>query len=137
MRKFTFLLPLLLVLAFGSCSRWFKFLDSTVISANSLKKEMKTSKDLVVINVLPASSYKNCHIKGSINVEEGALKDEVSNWEKNKNIVVYSKSPTSDLTEKAYNKLKELGFKNVRKYEGGLIEWTEKKFPVEGPCKDL
>lgn len=91
-------------------------------------------KKLIVINVLPEPTYRDCHIKNSINVPLDTLEDYAKKLDKDTHIVVYCASYTCPLSSKAWHKLKNLGFTNVKAYEGGISEWKQKGYPTEGAC---
>lgn len=89
----------------------------------------------IIINVLPRSSYDDCHIKGSINVPLDDLEDYVAEFDKNQEIIVHCAKYDCPISRKAFRLLKMLGFGNVKAYEGGIVEWFQLGYPVEGPCK--
>ena len=89
---------------------------------------------LLVINVLPAEPYNDCHIKGSINVPTAELEAYVQNVPKETNIVVYCASYMCPASRMAWKKLNEIGFENLWAYEGGTNEWFHAKLPTEGAC---
>jgi len=104
------------------------------ITAQDLQNKIATNSSLFVINVLDKKYYEDCHIKGSINVPLNVLESVVKDWDKNREIVTYcanNKCPASSI---AFQTLKNLGFKNVSVYEGGIKEWLEKGYLTEGPC---
>ena len=102
------------------------------ISAEQLINDMKNSDDLTVVCVLPQESFDKLHIKGSTCVPLQNLKAESKLWAKNKNIAVYCASKACLLSNQAYELLVSLGFSNVRVYEGGVQEWSDRGFPVAG-----
>jgi len=109
------------------------------ITAEELLDELEQGKDLAghaltVINVLDHEHFKDCHIKGSINIGLEVLGREVADWDRNKSIVVYCASYECSMSEEAYETLARLGFKNVRAYEGGISEWHSLDYPTEGAC---
>lgn len=92
------------------------------------------SKRLKVLNVLSSEFYQDAHIKGSINVPLAELKDFAEHTPKDTLIVVYCSDYKSDMSARAWHVLHELGFENLFAYEGGMQEWYEAEYPVEGPC---
>ena len=91
-------------------------------------------KKLLVINALRKQYYKDCHILGSINVSLDDLGAYAQKLDKSTPIVVYCASYSCPVSRKAWHILNDLGFANVRAYEGGIIEWFKLGYPVEGPC---
>lgn len=81
------------------------------------------NNDFILINTLPINN-QNCLIKGTINHNnEEKYINELLNSNINKNIIIYGKN-CSDITSLSkFKQLKNLGFKNVKIYNGGLFEW--------------
>ncbi len=88
-----------------------------------------------LINVLPDNVYKDCNIPGSINIACHKLEKYLKRWPKQRKIVVYSSSPLCPLAHNAYQKLQELGFSNVQLLQGGISDWMQHGYPVQGACK--
>lgn len=109
--------------------------DISIISAEDLKREMAVNPELIVINVLGQASFEDCHIKGSVNIPLEELKDYAEAWDKHEKIVVYCAHHDCKASKNAYNFLKDLGFRNIHAYEGGIREWKQKGYPTVGECK--
>jgi len=88
----------------------------------------------LLINALTKESYQDCHIKGSINIPLDDLKKEAQKLDKNSEIIVYCANYECPVSKEAWHVLKDLGFKNIRAYEGGMREWFEAGLPTEGAC---
>jgi len=122
--------------------------EMPLISAKELKEEMQAqtgqpvkggnrrkfykNQNLLVINVLSPSICSDCHIPGSMNVPLNTLKKKSQDWRKDANIVLHCASLHCPLSRYAYEILSKLGFTRVRVFDGGLQEWTAKKFPRAG-----
>lgn len=91
-------------------------------------------KKTVLINVLDEVSYKDCHIKGSLNIPLSDLMKAAGSFDKNTEIVVYCASSQCPLSKKAWHALSKLGFINVFAYEGGMREWHAQNLPTQGSC---
>lgn len=107
--------------------------------AQDLKKQ-----GLLVVNVLDAEHFNDCHIKGSINVPFEQLDDFAKDLDKDKTkLVFYCSNYMCTASGFAAQKYKQMGFKNVWAYEAGMAEWYQKglqagmaeRYPVEGLCK--
>lgn len=92
------------------------------------------AKNLFVINVLSQASFEDCRIKGSINIPLDRLEAYAKDIDKDSTIVVHCSSYTCKASDEAYNKLSQLGFKQVHIFAGGMNEWHHAGFPTEGPC---
>lgn len=91
-------------------------------------------KSLYVINLLDEQLYTDCHIKGSVNVPLDQLTSFVSSLEKDSEIVVYCSNYMCGSSHLAYEELVASGFTNVWVYEGGMAQWYQLGYPVEGLC---
>ncbi len=98
------------------------------------KESTDTAGKLVVVNVLSPDDYRDVHIKGSISVPLENLEDSAKNWSKDARIVFYCANYMCTSSSYAAKKLTDLGFKDVFAYEGGVAEWKQKGFPLEGPA---
>lgn len=106
--------------------------------ADEEQKEQEAPKQtgLIVINVLSAKMYNDCHIAGSICVPFEAVEQYAQeNIDQYAEIVLYCSNYMCSASGFARKKLMDLGFKNVLVYEGGTAEWIQLGYPVEGPCK--
>ena len=82
---------------------------------------------LSLVDVLPEESYAEAHIPGAISLPLRKIRENGRNVlrDLNREIVVYCSGPASNLSEEAVALLKELGYRNVRRFEGGLRGWKE------------
>lgn len=123
----------------------YQFLIATCVSLSLLtgcmgdKKE--TSEELYIIDVNSPEQYKDAHIKGAVHSDLTNLENITKNWNKNASVVIYCSNYMCSASGLAVKKLKDLGFKNVRAYEGGMAEWYQlnknnKDFAFEGTAQD-
>ena len=112
-----------------------KFFFSLIIFAtiflSGCWKKAAESK-LVVINVLDAANYDDCHITGSINIPFESLEDQMKSLNKKDQYVLYCSNYACSAAPFAANMMKEAGFENVRYYHGGIAEWYQKGLPYTG-----
>jgi rhodanese-related sulfurtransferase len=99
------------------------------------EKQQPKKTGLVVVNVLDRELYDDCHIKDSIHIPFESIEQCARDIDKNAEVVLYCSNYMCSTSEYAGKKLRELGFANVRVYEGGTAEWFQKGLPVEGPCQ--
>lgn len=52
--------------------------------------------------------------------------------DQNEEIVVYCSNPACSASRFAYHFLVDHGYKNVRRYAGGLLDWEDAGYPLEG-----
>jgi rhodanese-related sulfurtransferase len=99
------------------------------------KKQTDIANKLVVVNVLEPAEHQDAHIVGSINVPLENLEKVSQDWPKDTKIVIYCGNYMCTASAYAAKMLAGLGFKDVLAYEGGVAEWKQKGFPVEGPAQ--
>jgi rhodanese-related sulfurtransferase len=104
------------------------------ISAPKLLSRMEQSQNILVINVLSEKWYHDCHIAGSINVPLDKLIYQMEGYDRTQEVIVYCALNECDASEKAYVLLKCMGFENVVDYRGGIKEWFQLGYPIEGAC---
>jgi rhodanese-related sulfurtransferase len=100
-----------------------------LIAREELKQALD-QKSVKLIFVQGDWQYRTMHIPGSINLhsEEEALRA----LKPSDNIVVYCVNDICPISVSAYNFLVDHGFKNVRRYAGGLTDWNQAGYPLEG-----
>lgn len=91
-------------------------------------------KNVIVINALASEYFDECRIKGSINVPLADLASFVKNADKNSTYVVHCASYSCPVSAKAWQIFHDAGFTDVYAYEGGMAEWMQMGYPVEGSC---
>ena len=81
------------------------------------------NNDYILINTL-SSNDQDCLIYKTIkyNEEEKVINDLLKN-DINKNIVIYGKNCSDISALSKFKQLNNLGFKNVKIYNGGLFDW--------------
>jgi len=101
-----------------------------LISKKALKKKIDNKDDFKLVLTLSEWQFEAKRIPGSINVHSPALARKLLN--KKDEIVVYCTNPLCPASRVAYYKFTNLGFDNIRRYAGGLEEWEEAGYPLEG-----
>lgn len=101
-----------------------------IIEREELKDKLDRGESFKLVMTMNAWAFAATHITGSINIhnphdaqEHLSLDDE---------IVVYCTSKTCTASVYAYHAFHAAGYKNTRRYAGGLEDWTEAGYPVEG-----
>ena len=95
------------------------------ISTEQLQQRLKQGNNLHFWNVLTDGYFKGEMIPGSRRVPLDTIGREVTQARspKGEEIIVYCAGPTCPQSLQAAQKLMDLGYTNVRAYEGGLEEW--------------
>lgn len=89
----------------------------------------------LVINVLDKALYDDCHIPGSIQVDFDKVDAYVSVKPKDLPIVVYCSNYACTTSHFVAKRLLSKGYTNVHVYSGGMAEWFQMGYPVEGPAQ--
>jgi rhodanese-related sulfurtransferase len=101
-----------------------------VISLKELKAKIDRGDKFKLVMTMGAWVFESQHIPGSINVSNP--EEAARSLSKDDEIVVYCSNPACYASQWAYKLLKEKGFKNVRRFSGGLSEWYDAGYPLEG-----
>ena len=111
-----------------------KGIEMKLIAREELKQALdKNSVKLIFVQ--GDWQYRTVHIPGSINIhsEEEALRM----LKPSDNIVVYCVNDICPISVSVYNFLVDHGYKNVRRYAGGLTDWNQAGYPLEGEITTL
>jgi rhodanese-related sulfurtransferase len=101
-----------------------------VISREELKRKMEAQKNLKLVFALGDWQYRAKHIPGSLHLPEPEQALEA--LRPDDEIVVYCSNEVCHASVNAYYFLVDHGFKNVRRYAGGLVDWEDAGYPLEG-----
>jgi hydroxyacylglutathione hydrolase len=101
-----------------------------IISCEELKNKLDRKDDFKLVFTLGEWHYRAMHIPGSIHIE--SPEKAVAQLDKNDEIIVYCASESCPASVLAYYTLKDNGFDNVRRFAGGIEEWQQKGFTLEG-----
>ena len=107
-----------------------KGIKTRSISREELKKSLDQKDDLKLVFVQGEWQFRAKHIPGSLNLPstEQALRVLRPEYK----IVVYCSNEACHTSLSAYNFLVDHGFKHVWLYPGGLMEWEDARYPLEG-----
>jgi rhodanese-related sulfurtransferase len=101
-----------------------------LISREELKARLDRKDDFTLLIALGELAYQAKHIPGSIySTTPGALLERL---DENEDIVVYCSNPTCIASIAVYKFLENHGYRNIRRYAGGLEDWEAAGLPLEG-----
>lgn len=107
-----------------------------IITIEELYDDLKNKpEDIILINVLSATDFENCHIPGSINIPLAELPSKLDTLDKTKKIVVHCAHEKCPSSENAYKILSDAGFTNIYDYKRGIREWLQNDLKLEGRCE--
>ncbi len=81
-------------------------------------------------------AYYNSHIKGALSLSDSRFDEQFPDFRQKKSIatliVVYCTGSGCGKARNVAEKLKKNGYRNVKVFSGGMIEWSHAGFPMEG-----
>jgi rhodanese-related sulfurtransferase len=100
-----------------------------VISADELKGKLDRGESVRLVNALRDWEFRRERIPGSEHFAN--LDDTLKSLKPSDEIVVYCTNPPCRASQKLYWDLVDRGYENVRRFEGGLVEWAEAGYPLD------
>ena len=110
--------------------KWKKRNPAYLISPDSVLRKLKEKRELVLVDVRDAQDFNSCRIRGSINIPAFALRKKF--FLKSKSLVLVNEGFSYSKLEQTCQRLKDSGFQHVSILIGGLNQWREKGFTIEG-----
>jgi hydroxyacylglutathione hydrolase len=104
-----------------------------VVSAEQVK-ELKAGKGKVfIVDARSRKEYLYGHIPGAVNIPSPAVRAFPKRLPKNKStlLIVYDRGDNFLAVDRATNAVVKMGYTNVRRFLGGMLEWTGKHYPVK------
>jgi rhodanese-related sulfurtransferase len=101
-----------------------------LISRDELKEKLDRGDDFKLVMTYHEWAFRTMHIPGSINIF--TKEQAVEMLDPSDEVVVYCTNVKCQASAKAFFILTKFGFKNVRRYEGGLQDWEQAGYPLEG-----
>lgn len=110
------------------------------ITSDELKQKLDNQSDVLLIDTLGEQSYQRAHLPQavSISAKDDDFTDRVAQavTDKKQEVIVYCGSFSCGLSPQAAQELAEAGFENVVDFEGGLKDWVESGYGLEGEEAD-
>lgn len=105
---------------------------TTEISRDELKQRLDHPKKMILLDVLSPESYRRSHLPGAINLPLQQIQAQAAELlpSKEQEIIVYCAGPECSASEKAAQQLSEIGYSRVRRYVGGIIDWSAAGLPL-------
>lgn len=104
------------------------------ITRDELKKKIERNDPFCLVEVLGPEAYEEYHLPTAINVpfgEQFAASVQRAAPDKRRTIVVYCKDEDCNTSSKAAERLDAIGYKDVRDFSGGKVDWKDAGLHVE------
>ncbi len=102
------------------------------ISRKELKRKMDCGDKFILVDARSPDSYRSEHIKGAISLPLSEVDERAEQMLDKKNkIIVYCNSFSCTASGEEVRRLKMVGFKNIKHYAGGIIDWKKAGYPTE------
>ena len=100
------------------------------INAHELKNRLEAGDCLLLVNAMEENKFRALHIPGSMNLYK---KEDIENkLKKDDEIIVYCTDQACNKSVLMYQLLEAMGYRHVCRFAGGLREWEEAGYPLEG-----
>ena len=109
-------------------------MELPTITTEELQKKLERGDDFVLVDALAPMVYAHSHLPGAVNMPPGAVdaaRCAKRMPELSTEIVVYCANPNYEDSVVTGERLRALGYTNVRHYPGGKEEWKELGLPLE------
>ena len=100
------------------------------IEREELKAALDAGEPLRLVMALHEQAFEAARIPGSVRVLN--LEDAQAQLDTADDIVVYCSHRACFASTMVATKLEEAGYQRVRHYPGGLADWAEAGYPLEG-----
>jgi rhodanese-related sulfurtransferase len=105
-------------------------LSMNLISREELKEKLDHGDKFKLVDALGEWAFNAKHIPGSINIS--GIEDARKFLDPNGDIVIYCSNPSCIASISGYQHLTNMGYSKVRRYAGGISDWEQAEYPMEG-----
>lgn len=92
-------------------------------------KQLIRADEAVVIDALPPDSYNKRHLPSAVNLtpDDDSFDEKASELvpDKSTTVVTYCSDPECPYSGQVAERLEELGYEDVREFDGGLRDWRK------------
>jgi len=102
----------------------------STITREELKEKLDGGEDFKLVNCLDDWMFRAKRIPGSILFK--SLKHALDTLDPKEEVIVYCSNFGCTASVLVYQQLVDHGFQNVRHYAGGIVDWEDAGYPLEG-----
>lgn len=88
------------------------------------------TQNAVVLDIRDKKDFKEGHLVDSINMTSAQIKDRASELEKHKDSPIIVVCKTGQTASEASKTLKQQGFAQVYRLQGGIMDWQNNNLPL-------
>jgi rhodanese-related sulfurtransferase len=107
----------------------------STITRQELKEKLDGRGAFKLVNCLDEWMFRAKRIPGSIHFE--SLNHALETLDPQEEIIVYCSNIGCTASVLVYQQLVDRGFQNVKHYAGGIADWEDAGYPLEGERVDL
>ncbi len=100
------------------------------INREELKTRLDRGEKVKLVMTMNGWAYNRAHIPGSTYVS--STREALVSLDPNEEIIVYCTGQPCPASLNLYWRLKQKGYRRVRYYAGGLLDWDAAGYPLEG-----
>lgn len=110
---------------------------SEIITRDELREKIERGDPITIFEVLPTMYWRKHHLPGALSLPPEEVADLVPKLvpDKSAEIVLYCWDTQCPTSAAAARTLEQLGYRNVRDYKEGKVEWVAAGLPMERPPK--
>jgi rhodanese-related sulfurtransferase len=101
-----------------------------LITREELKQKLDNGDKFKLAMVLGDFAFRAKRIPGSINISTPEEAQKMLSLDDE--IIVYCAGPKCIASVEVFYRLEAQGYKNIRRYAGGIEDWEEAGYPLEG-----
>ena len=101
-----------------------------LISKEELKEKLDSGDNFKLVNALGEWAFNAKHIPSSINFSK--IEEARKILDPNDDIVIYCSNPSCISSNTSYQHLTNMAYSKVRRYAGGIVDWEQAGYPLEG-----
>ena len=101
-----------------------------LITCDELKQKIDRGDDFKLVMSYPELGFRMKHIPGSLNIFSKEMFADLI--QPSDEIVVYCTNINCAASINAYNLLEQSGYKDIKRFAGGLDDWESHGYPLQG-----
>ena len=100
------------------------------INREELKSKLDQGENIKLLMTMNEWAYNTAHIPGSLYFN--SPQEVMLTLNRDDEIVVYDTGNLCPASMRTYRLLQQKGYRNIREYNGGLMDWEAAGYPLEG-----